>query len=54
MPRVEFEPTIPEFERAKIVHVLDYAATMNGKVTYKIVYNMHLQGTQLLTNDMYY
>jgi hypothetical protein len=26
MPRVEFEPTIPVFERAKMVHALDRAA----------------------------
>jgi hypothetical protein len=28
MPRVGFEPTIPEFERAKTVHALDRAATV--------------------------
>jgi hypothetical protein len=28
MPRVGFEPTIPVFERAKIVHALDRAATV--------------------------
>jgi hypothetical protein len=27
MPRVGFEPTIPVFERTKIVHALDGAAT---------------------------
>jgi hypothetical protein len=31
MPWVEFEPTIPAFERAKTVHVLDRAATVIGK-----------------------
>jgi hypothetical protein len=30
MPRVEFEPTTPVFERAKKVHVLDRAATVIG------------------------
>jgi hypothetical protein len=30
MPRVGFEPTIPAFERAKTVHVLDCAATVIG------------------------
>jgi hypothetical protein len=30
MPRVGFEPTIPVFERAKTVHVLDRAATVIG------------------------
>jgi hypothetical protein len=28
MPRVRFEPTIPEFERVKTVHALDRAATV--------------------------
>jgi hypothetical protein len=28
MPRVEFEPTIPMFERAKTGHALDRAATV--------------------------
>jgi hypothetical protein len=28
MPQVGFEPTIPVFEWAKIVHVLDLAATV--------------------------
>jgi hypothetical protein len=32
MPRVGFEPTIPVFERAKIFHALDRAATMIGKL----------------------
>jgi hypothetical protein len=31
MPRVGFEPTIPVFERAKTVHVLDRAATVIGR-----------------------
>jgi hypothetical protein len=30
MPRVEFEPMIPVFERAKTVHALDRAATVIG------------------------
>jgi hypothetical protein len=30
MPRLGFEPTIPEFERAKTVHALDRAATVIG------------------------
>jgi hypothetical protein len=34
MPRVEFEPTTPVFERAKIVHALDGAATVIGKINY--------------------
>jgi hypothetical protein len=30
MSRVEFEDTIPIFERAKTVHALDHAATVIG------------------------
>jgi hypothetical protein len=30
MPRVGFEPTIPAFERAKMVHALDRADTLIG------------------------
>jgi hypothetical protein len=29
MPRVGFEPTIPEFERSKIVHALDRLAGLH-------------------------
>jgi hypothetical protein len=32
MPRVGFEPTIPVFERAKMVHTLDRATTVIGEV----------------------
>jgi hypothetical protein len=28
MPQVEFEPTIPVFERAKTIHALDRATTV--------------------------
>jgi hypothetical protein len=34
MPRAEFEPTIPVFEWAKTVHVLDRAAIVIGCTTY--------------------
>jgi hypothetical protein len=34
MPWVEFEPTIPVFERAKKVHALDGAATVIGIPVY--------------------
>jgi hypothetical protein len=30
MPRVGFEPTIPVFERAKMIHALDSTATVIG------------------------
>jgi hypothetical protein len=33
IPRVEFKPTIPVFEPAKTVHVLDQAATVIGTST---------------------
>jgi hypothetical protein len=33
MPQVGFEPTTPVFERAKIVHALDSAATVIGDFT---------------------
>jgi hypothetical protein len=32
MPRVGFEPMTPVFERAKMVHALDRAATVNGSL----------------------
>jgi hypothetical protein len=35
MPRVEFEPTIRAFERAKAVHALDRAATATGTCVVK-------------------
>jgi hypothetical protein len=31
MPRMEFEPTIPVFERVRTVHALDRAATVIGQ-----------------------
>jgi hypothetical protein len=34
MPRLEFEPLIPVFERAKTVHGLDRAATVIGSHFY--------------------
>jgi hypothetical protein len=32
MPRVGFEPTIPVFERAKMVHASDRAVTVIGEL----------------------
>jgi hypothetical protein len=47
MSRVGFEPTIPVFERAKMVHAVDSAATVIGiefcTYTY-IIYNLITQG----------
>jgi hypothetical protein len=37
MPRVEFESTIPVFERAKTVHALDRAANVIG--LYRTIYS---------------
>jgi hypothetical protein len=34
MPRVEFEPTIPVFEREKTFHALDRAVTLIGNTTH--------------------
>jgi hypothetical protein len=39
MPRVGLEPTIPVFERAKTVHVLDRAAIVMGDSVRIIVIN---------------
>jgi hypothetical protein len=45
MPRVGFEPTILVFERAKMVHALDRAATVigpstdNSNINMKYTYN---------------
>jgi hypothetical protein len=36
MPRVEFEPTIPVFERAKTIHALDRAASVFGSIAYTL------------------
>jgi hypothetical protein len=36
MPWVGFEPTIPAFERAKTVHVLDRAATVFGVIAIEL------------------
>jgi hypothetical protein len=40
MPQVGFEPTIPAFERAKIVHALDCAATVIG---YSATYDLFMR-----------
>jgi hypothetical protein len=34
IPQVEFEPTIPAFERTKTVHALDCAAILIGRYTW--------------------
>jgi hypothetical protein len=42
MPPVEFEPTIPTFERAKTVHALDRATTLIGIFTNLLPQNTDL------------
>jgi hypothetical protein len=37
IPRLEFEPRIPVFERAKTVHALDRAATVIGNIVLYLV-----------------
>jgi hypothetical protein len=34
MPRLGFEPTVPEFERARTVHALECAATVICSIQY--------------------
>jgi hypothetical protein len=36
MPRVGFEPRIPVFERAKMVHTLDGSATVIGLLNFTV------------------
>jgi hypothetical protein len=44
MPPVGFEPTIPTFERAKIVHELDRAAIVIGKsFIYSLLYLFRME-----------
>jgi hypothetical protein len=47
MPLVEFEPTIPAFERAKTVHAFDIAATVTG-ISINIIH-LNLSNRQLLS-----
>jgi hypothetical protein len=37
MPRVGFEPTIPEFEREMIAHASDSAATVIGDIILPVI-----------------
>jgi hypothetical protein len=41
MPQVEFEPTIPVFERTKTVHALDRGAAVIGCLFNYFVQIMH-------------
>jgi hypothetical protein len=42
MPRVEFEPMTPVFERAKTAHALNSAATVIGNYNDHFCNNKHL------------
>jgi hypothetical protein len=42
MPRVGFEPTIPDFERAKAVHALDRAVTVIGMYMFSVL-DIHIR-----------
>jgi hypothetical protein len=52
MPWVEFEPTIPVFERAKTVHASDRAAIVTGD-TFNYDPKYHEQHPQTLLNHSY-
>jgi hypothetical protein len=45
MPEVRFEPTIPVFERAKTVHVVDRAATVTGTLPFTREYYLLMRIT---------
>jgi hypothetical protein len=40
MARIEFEPTIPVFEREKTFHALDLAATVVGNIFQHLTYKL--------------
>jgi hypothetical protein len=48
MPRMEFVPTIPVFERAKTVHALDRAATGIRKYQYTEHKNFYEETTRIM------
>jgi hypothetical protein len=51
MPRVEFEPTIPAFERAKTVHALDRTASVIGYAgTVYVNYLLHISAFRPSSN----
>jgi hypothetical protein len=43
MPWVEFEPTIPAFERAKTLNALDRAATVIGSLCLLFLYSYEIR-----------
>jgi hypothetical protein len=54
MPQVGFEPLIPVFERAKIVHALDRTATATGLYLYLVLSNDQNSIKICLTNRVTY
>jgi hypothetical protein len=40
MSRVRFDPTVPVFERVKIFHILEHAATLIGCYIYRMIKNL--------------
>jgi hypothetical protein len=53
MPKVDFEPTIPVFERAKTVHALDRAATVIGLFSVYFTYIKKKIRNQLTRSPCY-
>jgi hypothetical protein len=47
LPRVGFQFTIPMFERAKTVHTLDWATTVIGPRTLRLVFLNKIRPTRL-------
>jgi hypothetical protein len=52
MSRVDFERTIPVFERAKTVHALDHAATVIGYITSLNQNNQKTEVKETLPNTL--
>jgi hypothetical protein len=48
MPRVGFQPMIPEFERAETVHALDRAATVIGCLQHSAIKSDKLLNEQTI------
>jgi hypothetical protein len=53
MPLMGFEPTIPVFERSKIFHALDRAATMTGRL-YMHINNPILDSLTCRLSSLYF
>jgi hypothetical protein len=53
MSWVEFEPTIPAFERAKTVDALDRAATVIGRLVFTVFFRRKWACDVTLTSGIY-